>query len=155
MFQIVTEGFTISIMLHFSLIGLLAWFSLSAVWTRNPGRPRPRVRVSVSTPHYGEEWWYSMGRAWETSEQLARQNPFLAAHHHGQLQMLLHSWAPHVGRIYRGQFVTPGLNRPGDRSFGFQSDFHLHELASEAGNFRFRPRGQRVRAQAVRLYSIA
>lgn len=118
-------------MLKFTLIGVFAWFSLCGVWI-NPVRPQARD----PGPSYGTEWWYSMGRGWD--KQLARQNPFLAAHQHGQRQMLLHGWAPHVGRISRHQFVSPGLNTLGGRKFGFQSDFYLHELDSHAGNFRFR-----------------
>jgi len=87
-----------------------------------------------------------MGDGWDTSRQLAGRTPFLAAFHRIQKQMDIYGWAKHVGKINRGRIADPGLNR-GRHAFGYKSDFNLHELSHQSGNFKYMPESQIVKAE--------
>ena len=115
--------------------------------------PKPSTKTwrrKLLSPSEKEDrdWWYSMGDGWDTSRQLAGRTPFLAAFHRIQKQMDIYGWAKHVGKINRGRIADPGLNR-GRHAFGYKSDFNLHELSHQSGNFKYMPESQIVKAELV------
>jgi len=95
------------------------------------------------------DWFHNMGDDWEFSKRLASFNPYYGWYKNAAKQMDVYGPAKHVGLINRGRFFNPELNYPTDRAFGYQSDFNLGELNS--GAFKYKPRGQKIRAKAVHV----
>jgi len=103
------------------------------------------VTVNLSNPQV--DWWYDMEDR-DTPPSL-QYNPYYQAHQYMQNQMNLFGYAQHVGKIYRGQYFNPELNRPRDRAYGYQSDFNNEEFNS--GAFRNPSEGQRIRASQAHV----
>ena len=101
------------------------------------------VTVNLSNPQV--DWWYDMDD--RDIPPSLQYNPYYQAHQYMQNQMNLFGYAQHVGKIYRGQYFNPELNRPRDRAYGYQSDFNNEEFNS--GAFRNPSEGQRIRASQV------
>ena len=100
-------------------------------------------------PQQSDDWYYEMGDDWDVSNKLAEVNPYYAWYQQAAAQMDTYGFAQHVGKIDRGQFFDPELNMPGDRAFGYQSDFNPEDFNS--GAFNRKPQGQKYRAKAVSL----
>ena len=88
------------------------------------------------------------GTTWGTSDNLAQLSPYYTWYKQAAKQMSLYSYAQHVGKIIRGQFLNPEQNMPKDRAFGYQSDFNPEDLKS--GAFNHKPQGQKFRATEVK-----
>jgi len=98
--------------------------------------------VAVDLGSSQDDFWYNMGD-WDTHPSI-QANPYYQTHQQLQRQMNWFGPALHVGKIYRGQFLNPELNRPRDRAYGYQNDFNDEEFNS--GAFRNPSVGQRIRA---------
>ena len=95
-----------------------------------------------------DDWWFDIWDSWETSDNLAQLSPYYTWYKQAAKQMSLYSYAQHVGKIIRGQFLNPEQNMPKDRAFGYQSDFNPEDLKS--GAFNHKPQGQKFRATEVK-----
>ena len=105
----------------------------------------PWLKNAHSQP--GTDWWSDMGDTWDTSNHLARNNPYYQMYRQSADQMDWYGYALHVGKINRGQFLSPQLNMPRHRALGHQADFNTGDLRS--GPFKYKPQGQRFRAAKV------
>jgi len=98
--------------------------------------------VAVDLGSSQDDFWYNMGD-WDTHPSI-QANPYYQTHQQLQRQMNWFGPALHVGKIYRGQFLNPELNRPRDQAYGYQNDFNDEDFNS--GAFRNPSVGQRIRA---------
>lgn len=94
--------------------------------------------------HDPQEWWNDIdgGARNKVTQKLASTKTGIAS----QQMMLsaLDTFSPalHVGEIDTGYLRNPELEQASDRTFGYDSDFHM----SEMGSFRFTPQGERTKS---------
>jgi len=116
-------------------------------WNKKPAARQMDMYSYAKEPQ--SDWFYNMGDDWEVSKRLASVNHYYDWYKNAVKQLDMYGPAKHVGMINRGQFFNPELNNPADRAFGYQSDFNPGDLKS--GAFKYKPRGQKIRAKAVHV----
>ena len=110
------------------------------------------ILIHVKTQQYDDSF-FEMGDDWEVSNRLTSVNPYHGWYKQAAKQMDMYGFAKHVGKINRGQYFNPELNMPANRAFGYQSDFNPQDFNS--GAFKYKPQGQKFRAQAVSCHPEA
>jgi len=108
--------------------------------------------AAVSTNYYQDsDWWHSLGTGddWYVSDYLDAISPFAQTFHQMQQQLDMFGYAQHVGNINRGKFLNPELNLPGDRAYGYDSDFNPQDF--KGGAFKHQPQGQKFVAKPIHV----
>jgi len=119
------------------LIALAYLVAITLVNAKKFGHSPKFSKLSSQTD---DDWWYKNRFGGEAFAS----NPYYKTYQQIMGQMDAYGPATHVGKINRGQLFDPDLNSPGDRAFGFQSDFNPDDYVS--GAFNFAPKQQKVRA---------
>lgn len=110
------------------------------------------ARGALSYNHYQDgDWWHSLGTGddWYVSDYLDAISPFAQAYRQMQQQLDMYGYAQHVGNINRGNLLNPELNLPGDRAYGYDSDFNSQDF--KGGAFKHQPQGQKFVAKPIHV----